>query len=138
MPFFGLLFLVLGILLVRKGLKSLSAKKRLIAEMTPVNGTVLSWAKTEDRDADGRISTYHTPTISFTTIAGESREFTSRVAVRFPNPAVGGILKLRYPESDPAQVVIDQAGFRYAGQVMTCICGVIMALAGLITLIAAL
>ena len=127
MPFFGLLFLVLGILLVRKGLKSLSAKKRLIAEMTPVNGTVLSWAKTEDRDADGRISTYHTPTISFTTIAGESREFTSRVAVRFPNP-----------ESDPAQVVIDQAGFRYAGQVITCICGVIMALAGLITLIAAL
>lgn len=132
---FGLGFLILGIFVIFKGIKSYSARKRLIAEMVSVDGTVLSWAKTEEREADGRTSTSYTPTISFETPAGERREFISRVSGRFPDPAVGGTIKLRYLQSDPTNVVIDKAGYRFAGQVMICIAGLILALAGLITLI---
>ncbi len=136
LSFFGLGFLILGIFVILKGIKSYSARRRLISEMVAVDATVLSWVKTEESEADGSNSTYYTPTISFETLAGEKREFTSRVSGRFPDPAVGGTIKLRYLQSDPTTVVIDKAGYRFAGQVMLCIAGLILALAGLITLIA--
>lgn len=131
---FGFGFVGLGVVAVIKGISAFFRKRKELKTMLTAEGVIVSWSQKEDVDMDNRPTVFHTPTISFTNVAGSPVQFVSKVAVTRPVPPPGGKVKVRYDPRDPNLAVIDKVGYRYAGSIMLLLAGLMLAAAGLIAL----